>query len=542
MLADLDLALKRPTELIERLYAEHGSPEGFEQTVSDRFSTLLQDGAALGEVVTLGAATKTYSLPPAGTLVKFRGMVQDTGLGGELYPGSNADGSKLYMYGMEEGASDISPDDYSKLRERQLFYVISVPGETAWAKEKLDSRGTSSSLSLESLKLDGEAGYLSADLPNKNPIPSEPSFGLVAKVYGDGDASLKTTDVREFVGIFGSTSWSTGLEDLTGAEASESAMTVPALHVLYSSPVPQPARAPLPESSESKQAVRDELVEYLAASFGGDRDAAEWLLLALIARIHTRHATGMALGSLSLNLALPDGFESDLASPVASLVPAATTLALTIDSLNDVKTRLAPRSREETLDAGQLQLASGTAVVVDLRKLGEGKLQDTGVRNLRHLATAITQQKVSYEFPYSSFELDTDLNFVLLSEGKAVLPTDCVVYVRPEASGVERPKIDEAKLDRFRSYISTMKHAPFSIPAEMSEVIQSDFVERRQASQGGEAMTQDDLLFRMTAARLLALSYGETALSQEAWRRTADLDDRRKERMPVPPAEAAASA
>lgn len=45
-----------------------------------------------------------------------------------------------------------------------------------------------------------------------------------------------------------------------------------------------------------------------------------------------------------------------------------------------------------------------------------------GVRNLRHLATAITQQKVSYEFPYSSFELDTDLNFVLLSEGKAILP------------------------------------------------------------------------------------------------------------------------
>lgn len=62
-------------------------------------------------------------------------------------------------------------------------------------------------------------------------------------------------------------------------------MTVPALHVLYSSPVPQPARAPLPESSESKQAVRDELIEYLAASFGGDRDAAEWLLLALIARM-----------------------------------------------------------------------------------------------------------------------------------------------------------------------------------------------------------------------------------------------------------------
>lgn len=34
-----------------------------------------------------------------------------------------------------------------------------------------------------------------------------------------------------------------------------------------------------------------------------------------------------------------------------------------------------------------------------------------------------------------------------------------------------------------------------------AQVIQSDFVERRQASHGGEGMSQDDLLFRMTAAR-----------------------------------------
>ena len=155
----------------------------------------------------------------------------------------------------------------------------------------------------------------------------------------------------------------------------------------------------------------------------------------------------MALGSMSLNLALPDGFSTDIGKAIEALVPAAAALDLTMETLNDAKTRLAPRSRDETLDAGRLQLAPGTAVVVDLRTLGEGKLEDTGalvhlsgadrwkeadlrlpvrgppgVRNLRHLATAITQQKLAYEFPYSSFELDTDLNFVLLSEGKAILP------------------------------------------------------------------------------------------------------------------------
>ena len=98
----------------------------------------------------------------------------------------------------------------------------------------------------------------------------------------------------------------------------------------------------------------------------------------LHARSHTRHATGMALGSMSLNLALPDGFSTDIGQAIEALVPAAAALDSTIETLNDAKTRLAPRSRDETLDAGQLQLVPGTAVVVDLRKLGEGKLEDTG--------------------------------------------------------------------------------------------------------------------------------------------------------------------
>ncbi|GAA5874258.1 hypothetical protein JCM3774_000922 [Rhodotorula dairenensis] len=531
MLADLDLALNKPTELIQRLFAEHGTVDGLEQVIADRFTSLINDGGALAQILSLTSLSTPNKLPPTGSLVRFRGMVQDTGLGGELFPATSADGSKLFMYGMEDVTEDVSAEDYSNLRERQLFYVVSVPGETSWAKEKLDEvftrdlKGGLVNLSLEDSK------PTSDPLAHKNPVPTEASFGLVAKIYGDVVDTLKTTDVREFVGVLGATSWSTGLEDPSSADGSDSILTVPALHVLFSSPAPRPTLPEHPTSAEARESIRKELVDYLAANLAGDRDAAEWLLLALVARIHTRHATGMALGSMSLNLVLPNEFSTDIDQVIKTLVPAASALDLSIESLNNAKTRLAPRSRDETLDAGRLQLAPGTAVVVDLRKLGEGKLEDTGVRNLRHLATAITQQKLAYEFPYSSFELDTDLNFVLLSEGKAILPTDCVVYVRPAASSSKQPvRPDASKLDRFRAYVATMKHSSFSIPAEMSEVIQSDFVERRQASQGGEAMTQDDLLFRMTAARLFALSCGETELSKEAWVRTAELDDRRKER------------
>ncbi|GAA6044679.1 hypothetical protein NBRC10513_004549 [Rhodotorula toruloides] len=475
MLADLDLALKRPAELVQRLYAEDPSLDGFEKRVAETFSQLLSDDNAVQQIPALTFLTTPSTLPPSGSLVRFRAMVQDTGMGSELYQ-AIGEGNEVFMYGAEEGIGG-NPEDYSKLKERQLFYVVSVPGETEWLKENLDDASVSDlQSSVDRLSLSASSSSAPAPAASKNPNPAEPHFGLVAKVYGDSGESLKTTDVCEFVGVLGET------------------------------------------------------------SLGGDSDAAEWVLLALVARIHTRHATGMALGSLSLNLALPDSFTTTLSRTIATLVPTSTTLDLSIASLNDKNTRLAPRSRDESLESGRLQLASGTAVVLDLRGIGEGKLEDTGVRNLRHVATTVAQQKLSYEFPFSSFELETDLNFILLSEGKAIVPVECVVYVKPATdSKASTSQPDKAKLNQFRSFISAAKYSTFDIPEGMSEVIQSDFVERRQASHGGEGMSQDDLLFRMTAARLMALSYGEKELSKEAWMRTAELDDRRKERMPVVP-------
>lgn len=110
-------------------------------------------------------------------------------------------------------------------------------------------------------------------------------------------------------------------------------------------------------------------------------------------------------------------------------------------------------------------------MLVDLRAVGEGKLEDWGVRNLRALATAVSQQKLEYAFPFSSFELETDLNFVLLSEGRAIIPAECVVYVKPVegyAPPAEGPS--EAKLDEWRAFVGHFKHASFDIPADMSEV------------------------------------------------------------------------
>lgn len=94
---------------------------------------------------------------------------------------------------------------------------------------------------------------------------------------------------------------------------------------------------------------------------------------------HTRHPTGIALGTLSLNLALPPTlFPVQLLPIISTLLPRVVDLAISIPFLNDQTTKIVPRNRDESLESGVLQLALGTMVVVDLCTLGEGKLVDAG--------------------------------------------------------------------------------------------------------------------------------------------------------------------
>ena len=94
--------------------------------------------------------------------------------------------------------------------------------------------------------------------------------------------------------------------------------------------------------------------------------------------------------------------------------------------------------------------------------------------------------------------------------------------------------------------LSFQPGSDFLIPDEISEVycwrvmnillsltntrlfqhIQSDFVDSRQ----NKAVTQEDLVLRLTLARLLAISLGKDRLDIEVWSRTKELDEDRKGR------------
>ncbi|CAD6890909.1 unnamed protein product [Tilletia controversa] len=646
-------------------------------------------------------------------LVRWRCMIQDTGFASEVYQ----------SYQIEDPSSSLSPEggasqtataeaqasysafglDFSvpsasdagknseaaaaaggnkaraqrrreneSLRERNVMYAVSVPGETAWARRAfgdanvVDDAGIS--VALDALNLAGDStssggGSGSGSLNpfrHKTPIPEEAHVAGLLKFYDvDGaSASLQVTQVIEAVGILESTPFrADDWADLgfamppndgtstaaAGSSTSKTQYHGPCLHVLFFTPLP-PSTIPqvLTEARTSSSSaaaagsesavssapeLRAQLVAYLAEALGGDELAAEFLLLTLLARVHTRRneagsgsgstaggadgAEGLGIGGLSLNLfnvperevqqkekpvsgdkttatttttkaaaaaVIPAAPLPKLSQTLRSLLPAVVDQSLALTHLNSREVSFAPRAGTssssdtgETLHAGRLQLTPGTLLLVDEVGMGEGgTLNEGGVRNLQTLSGVLRTRRLEYEYPFNRFAFEADLRCVVLSAGKSFLPVDVFVPLEGAAARVREgedakdkeeeeeeeavaPSLDTLRL--FRLFLLQARYGAFTIDERdgVAERISADFVEARKRAanvaaaakqKGGseeeataeaaavEGMaTQEDLLRRMSIARLLALSRSESRLSVETWVRAGELDEARLERI-----------
>lgn len=82
--------------------------------------------------------------------------------------------------------------DFANLRERQSFYIVSVPGETTWYKEAT-SDGLPSSIANLSLS-SATHSPIAPPADAKYPIQSEAHFGCVAKVSYRSDTWSRRED------------------------------------------------------------------------------------------------------------------------------------------------------------------------------------------------------------------------------------------------------------------------------------------------------------------------------------------------------------
>ncbi|KAF8582639.1 hypothetical protein K439DRAFT_1635083 [Ramaria rubella] len=469
-------------------------------------------------------------------LIRFRAMVQDTSASPEIYP-SLLRNARPGGWGLAEVAADEDLLDLQHLKERDVVWAISVPGESSFVAQHFDDADSLASI----------PGTMSNTLLFKDPLMRKDHVGMQVKIYDSVVPPLKPTDLHTFVGLLTFEPLSSGEDD------AQDGSQVPTLHCLFSVKHPSTLLSyeyPLPRTAlaggsdqfslSPPRAILDELVQWVAdEALGGDRDAALWVLLVSIARVQSRHPP-LFPPSLTLSkFPKPDSGTTSSAVPALThvlrhLLPIFVHVPLSLPLINSHP--FSPESRKETLHSGLLQLPAGTTVLLSDSGVQEGKITESGLKNIQALQNALTMQTVDYHFPFASpYQFPTDLSFILITEGKKCafgetqlyIPMECKVtkdcFRSPE--DIRLPSLP--RLESFRNLLGGAKIGDVKVTEEISEHIQADFVKERRRN---SAMTADDLMIRISIARLLALLRHDTLLTTEVWQAATDLDDRRKQR------------
>lgn len=186
-----------------------------------------------------------------------------------------------------------------------------------------------------------------------------------------------------------------------------------------------------------------------------------------------------------------------------------------------------------------LQYSLGTVLLIDETKMFPGQLTEIGLENVNGLKEIIQWQRLTYNFNFHVNEFPVDSPTISLSRcGWSILGKELYsVTLRltsptPGAAGggapsprVPLPLVPEKFFADARTYVSMVRELDYTMEARMRTQIQEHFVNARKVPQN--EVTQESLHLWMTLARLVSLSYGESVLTEESWKRVLELEDKR---------------
>ncbi|XP_057704773.1 mini-chromosome maintenance complex-binding protein [Corythoichthys intestinalis] len=400
------------------------------------------------------------------------------------------------------------------------------------------------------------------------PLPDEKGPSCLVKVYEDME-SFKLNDTIEVYGILSvspalsalaedkdeSSSFSNELDSIVTAKENEvhnpPSSLVPRLHMLYAKSLAQnnpllPC-ATLQDNHEflsstlsGMASVREEFLTYLTHVLLGDSLAAEYLILHLVSTVYARRDV-LPLGKFALNLSgcpTISSYTERLYKVIQQLVPSSFYLGMSLHNMNQM--RLVPKKdyQANRLVSGALQLAKNTSLFLDETQLEQGQLDTTGVRNVTALGNVISWQKVDYDFNYHQMEFPCNINVLVASEGRSLLPSDCQIHLQPQVasdhmdeylSSIPLHEQSSSQFNNFRLYLSVARQLDYSIPDEVTKSVEDDFVDMRKDDP--QNITAEDLHRMLVVARLLSLSLGHTSLSRDTWQRAKHLEIQRRYRM-----------
>ncbi|KAJ8418223.1 hypothetical protein AAFF_G00139320 [Aldrovandia affinis] len=591
--------ITNPLAIVEDIFAQSNAGPQWETKVLEYFKEKLKDDDAGNWVPSLNDVPLHYL--KANSLVKFRCFVQDMFdpefYMGTYEHVDAASKCKVMKFGKYKDFTECVEMDLGStvMVERQTYAGCShasVVPSTSYTPHRhkrsheddcdMDSQpckqkdhatgsqgGTSFQSSGDSKQLGATSGqtlHCCSHMDLNFPLPGEKGPACHVKVY-EGGEMFKVNDMLEVYGILSvDTQWSGMAEEKDAAliidhmDCADSveerrvhsppASLVPRLHMLLAHRL-QHNNPLLPPAASNDRcsftagflgelaAVRAELLEYLTHVLLGDELAAEYTILHLISSVYARRDV-LPLGKFTLNLSgcpqIPN-FTELLYRTLQQLVANSFRLSMSLDNMNSL--RFVPRKdyTANRLVSGILQLGQNTSLFLDETLLEQGQLGPEGVQNITALGNLISWQKIDYDFSFHQMEYPCNVNVLITSEGRSILPSDCQVHLQPK---VAPPSLEEylaalhaavgpSTLNRFRIYVSLLRTLEYGISEDITKAVEEDFVEMRKDDP--QNMTSDDLHRMLVIARLLSLSMGQTALSWDQWMKAKHLEMLRMNRV-----------
>lgn len=159
----------------------------------------------------------------------------------------------------------------------------------------------------------------------------------------------------------------------------------------------------------------------MALILGGDKSAAEYLLVALISRIYKKESSFL-IGNLALNLTNVTNQQAQLLQKfLMNLCPLLSIFESTIESLSESDWQPKKNYDSNQLNISVLgELPSLSNLLIDETAMNEGKIDKNGVDNIKAIATLIEEQSIQYNFQYYQSELPTNVSIVIVGNGRSM--------------------------------------------------------------------------------------------------------------------------
>jgi len=272
---------------------------------------------------------------------------------------------------------------------------------------------------------------------------------------------------------------------------------------------------------EAVAAARDAAIAQLTLHLNGDAFAAEYLLMLLVSRSFGLHGSSQSLGSWALNITnWPNDVPvTSLSDAVSELVPQSACLEVSTETLGSRRWRPRKDFEANRLVAAQLQLASGTLLVLDETRLSEGTISGEGVKALGAIASLVTEQKLTCDYQSYDVHIPLELTCVLVSKQRSIIKDLEVVLPMSinslDCSASKASAAQPGSLDAARLLLGlvTRRPRPLQIPADVAHQLSADFAAVRQEFQVNSGLCHAWLAL----ARAQCLTFAEEALNPRRW-------------------------